>query len=149
MKSKNKILNSPIIKIDRKLNVFKALLYVNEESFANGKTLTEVRAKTENRMRIDRVQRGENLFVARLPSVVLQEGDRLYVSDTADRLKEYELLLGATLFNATDVEHPISEDVPLASEGQQLYPDIPEIYQSHPAPQARLNLQHPFATNPA
>jgi di/tricarboxylate transporter len=100
--------------------VFKALLYVNEDSFANGKTLTEVRAKTENQMRIDRVQRGENLFVARLPSVILQEGDRLYVSDTADRLKEYEKLLGATLYNATDVEHPISEEVPLATEGQQL-----------------------------
>ena len=100
--------------------VFKALLYVNADSFANGKTLTEVRAKTENRMRIDRVQRGDNLFVARLPSVVLQEGDRLYVSDTADRLKDYEKLLGATLYNATDVDHPVSEDVPLATEGQQL-----------------------------
>jgi di/tricarboxylate transporter len=100
--------------------IFKALLHVNADSFANGKTLTEVRARTENRMRIDRVQRGENLFVARLPSVILQEGDRLYVSDTADRLKEYEKLLGATLYNASDVEHPVSEDVPLASEGQQL-----------------------------
>jgi di/tricarboxylate transporter len=100
--------------------VFKSLLYVNADSFANGKTLTEVRAKTENRMRIERVQRGENLFVARLPSVKLQEGDRLYVSDTADRLKEYEKLLGATLYNASDVEHPVSEEVPLASEGQQL-----------------------------
>jgi di/tricarboxylate transporter len=100
--------------------VFKSLLYVNADSFANGRTLTEVRAKTENRMRIERVQRGENLFVARLPSVVLQEGDRLYVSDTADRLKEYEKLLGATLYNASDVEHPISEEVPLATEGQQL-----------------------------
>jgi di/tricarboxylate transporter len=100
--------------------VFKSLLYINEDSFANGKTLTEVRARTDNRMRIERVQRGDNLFVARLPSVTLQEGDRLYVSDTADRLKEYEKLLGATLYNVTDVEHPISDDVPLASEGQQL-----------------------------
>ena len=100
--------------------VFKAMLYVNEDSFANGKTLTEVRARTENRMRIEKVQRGDNLFVARLPSVLLQEGDRLYVSDTADRLKDYEKLLGATLFNESDIEHPVSEDVPLASEGQQL-----------------------------
>lgn len=100
--------------------VFKSLLYINADSFANGKTLTEVRAKTENRMRIERVQRGENLFVARLPSVKLQEGDRLYVSDTADRLKDYEKLLGATLYNASDIEHPVSEETPLASEGQQL-----------------------------
>lgn len=100
--------------------VFKSMLYINDDSFANGKTLTAVRAKTENRIRVERIQRGDNLFVARLPSVTLQEGDRLYVSDTADRLKEYESLLGATLYNESDIEHPVSEDVPLATEGQQL-----------------------------
>ncbi len=100
--------------------VFKSMLYINDDSFANGKTLIEVRAKTENRIRVERIQRGDNLFVARLPSVTLQEGDRLYVSDTADRLKEYESLLGATLYNESDIEHPVSEDVPLATEGQQL-----------------------------
>ena len=100
--------------------VFKAMLYVNADSFANGKTLTEVRAKTENRMRLERLQRGDNLSLTRLPSVILQEGDRMYVSDTADRLKEYEKLLGATLYNELDIEHPVSEEEPLATEGQQL-----------------------------
>jgi di/tricarboxylate transporter len=71
-------------------------------------------------MRLERLQRGDNLSLTRLPSVVLQEGDRLYVSDTADRLKEYEKLLGATLYNETDIEHPVTEDKPLATEGQQL-----------------------------
>ena len=100
--------------------VFKSVLYINDDSFANGKTLTEIRAKTENRIRVERIQRGDNLFVARLPSVTLQEGDRLYVSDTAERLKDYENLLGATLYNESDIEHPVSEEVPLATEGQQL-----------------------------
>jgi len=100
--------------------IFKAMLYINEDSYANGKTLTEVRARTENRMRLERLQRGDNLSLTRLPSVVLQEGDRLYVSDTADRLKEYEQLLGATLYNETDIEHPVTEEQPLATEGQQL-----------------------------
>jgi len=101
--------------------VFKAMLFINEDSFANGRTLTEVRAKTENRMRLERLQRGDNLSMTRLPSVVLQEGDRLYVSDTADRLKEYESVLGATLYNETDIEHPVTDEQPLAqTEGQQL-----------------------------
>jgi len=100
--------------------IFKAMLYVNEDSFANGKTLTEVRAKTDNRMRLERLQRGDNLSLTRLPSVVLQGGDRMYVSDTADRLKEYEKLLGATLYNETDIEHPVSEGELRATEGQQL-----------------------------
>ena len=100
--------------------LFNAVLYVNEEGFAHGKTLAEIRSRTENRMRVDRIQRGDSLFVAKLPSVRMQTGDRLYVKDSADRLKEFEQLLGATLYNADDVEHPISEDVPLIEAGQQL-----------------------------
>jgi di/tricarboxylate transporter len=99
---------------------FSSVLYINENSFASGKTLSEIRAKTDNRIRVDRIQRTETLFVAKLPSVTLQPGDRLYVKDSAERLKEFERALGATLYNVSDGEHPISDDVPLVTEGQQL-----------------------------
>lgn len=105
---------------DTSPRLFNAALYVNEDSYAAGKTLTEVLAKTDNRMRVDRIQRTESLFVAKLPSVKLQPGDRLYVRDTSERLKEFERLLGATLYNAGEGDQPVSEDVPLNSEGQQL-----------------------------
>ena len=100
--------------------LFSAVLYINEEGFAPGKTLSEVRVRTEGRMRVDRIQRTETLFVAKLPSVKLQPGDRLYVKDSAERLKEFEQALGATLFNVSDGEHPVSDEVPLETEGQQL-----------------------------
>jgi len=100
--------------------LFSAVLYINEDGFAPGKTLAEIRAKTENRMRVDRIQRSDTLFVAKLPSVTLQPGDRLYVKDSAERLKEFEQALGATLYNASDDDHPISEEFPLETEGQQL-----------------------------
>lgn len=105
---------------DTSPRLFSAVLYINEDGFAPGKTLSEIRAKTENRIRIDRIQRTESLFVAKLPSVTIQPGDRLYVKDSAERLKEFERALGATLYNVSDGEHPISEEVPLATEGQQL-----------------------------
>ncbi len=105
---------------DTSPRLFNAVLYVNADGFAPGKTLSEIRARTENRMRVDRIQRTDTLFVAKLPSVRLQPGDRLYVKDTAERLKEFEQALGATLYNVTDIEHPVGEDVPLATEGQQL-----------------------------
>jgi len=105
---------------DTSPRLFSAVLYINEDGFAPGKTLSEVRTKTENRMRIDRIQRTESLFVAKLPSVKLQPGDRLYVKDSAERLKEFEQMLGATLFNVTDGEHPISDEFPLESGGQQI-----------------------------
>src|SRR5690606_8610200 len=93
---------------------------IKENSVVRGKTLSEVRARTEDRMRVARIGRGDGLFVAKLPSVCLQPGDRLYVRDTADRLEELERALGATLYAASDVEQPVSEGAPRSSEGQQL-----------------------------
>ncbi|MCW8882711.1 MAG: SLC13 family permease [Sedimenticola sp.] len=103
---------------DTSPRVFDAVLYINSESFANGKTLAEVLEKTERRMKVDRIHRGEGLNVTRLPTAVLREGDRLLVRDTPELLKEYETLLGATLYNASDIENPIDEEHPLSSEGQ-------------------------------
>jgi di/tricarboxylate transporter len=105
---------------DNSPRLFNAVLYINEDSFAAGKTLAEVRNRTENRMRIERVQRSETLSVAKLPSVILQAGDRLYVKDSSDRLKDFEQALGATLYNVGDGEHPVSDEAPLVTEGQQL-----------------------------
>jgi hypothetical protein len=73
-----------------------------------GVPLAEVRKRTEQRMRIDRISRGEGLLPVKEPSVQLQAGDRLYVRDTADNLKNYERLLGATLYNTSDVGTPVS-----------------------------------------
>lgn len=100
--------------------VFNSQLFVKEGGFAAGKTLSEVLAKTSGQMRIDKIQRSESLFLAKLPSVTLQPGDRLFVKDSPENLKHYEGLLGATLYNISDSEHPIDEDTPLRAEGQQL-----------------------------
>jgi len=105
---------------DTSPRVFSSQLHIKEGGFADGKTLSEILAKTSGRMRIDKVQRSESLFLAKLPSVVLQPGDRLFVKDTPDNLKYYENILGATLFNISDIEHPIDDDTPLQAEGQQL-----------------------------
>ena len=100
--------------------VFNSQLFVTEDSFAAGKTLSEVLAKTNGQMRIDKIQRSESLFLAKLPSVKLQPGDRLFVKDSPENLKHYEGLLGATLYNISDSEHPVDDDTPLLAEGQQL-----------------------------
>ena len=82
---------------DTSPRVFNAALYVNDDSAACGKTFAECLALTHNAMRVDRIQRGEGLFVTKLPSVRLQAGDRLMVRDTPERLKEFEKQTGATL----------------------------------------------------
>ena len=100
--------------------VFSSQLHVREGGFAAGKTLSEVLAKTNGEMRVDKIQRTESLFLAKLPSVVLQPGDRLFVKDSPENLKHYEGLLGTTLYNISDDEHPVDDDTPLKAEGQQL-----------------------------
>jgi di/tricarboxylate transporter len=99
--------------------VFSAQLHVKEGGFADGKALSEVLSKADG-LRIEKIQRSESLQLAKLPSVRLQPGDRLFVKDSPENLKHYEQLLGATLFNISDVEHPVDEQTPLRAEGQQL-----------------------------
>jgi di/tricarboxylate transporter len=105
---------------DTSPRVFSSQLHIKEGGFADGASLSEVLAKTGGNMRVDKIQRSDSLFLAKLPSVVLQPGDRLFVKDSPDNLKHYEQLLGATLFNISDIEHPVDEQTPLKAEGQQL-----------------------------
>lgn len=89
---------------DTSPRVYNAVFHVNDDSLCCGMTFSECLALTNNRMRVDRIQRGKGLFVTKLPSVILQAGDQLAVRDTPERLKEFEQQIGATLhdeFGAT------------------------------------------------
>ncbi len=101
---------------DTSPRVFAAQLSVRADGFSEGSTLSEVLARTQGQMRVDRIQRGDSLFLAKLPSVVLQAGDRLYVKDTPDNLKTFEREIGAELYTANDKEG----ETPFAAAGQQL-----------------------------
>jgi len=105
---------------DTSPRIFEALLHIDEESFANGKTLTDILKKTNREMKVEAIYRGEGLRVSRLPTAIIREGDRLLVCDTPDNLKNYEHLLGAKLYNVSNIETPISDENPLSAEGQQL-----------------------------
>ncbi len=105
---------------DTSPRIFEALLHIDEESFANGKTLTDILIKTNREMKVEAIYRGEGLRVSRLPTTIIREGDRLLVSDTPENLKDYEHLLGAKLYNVSNIETPVSDENPLSAEGQQL-----------------------------
>ena len=96
--------------------IFSAQMHIKQGGFADGSTLSEVLAKAGGNLRVDKIQRSESLFLAKLPSVVLQPGDRLFVKDSPDNLKHYEQLLGATLFSMTDLEHTVDDSTPLKAE---------------------------------
>lgn len=93
--------------------VFTAHLVIQEGSKAVGKTVSELVALTNNEMMIDKIRRTVTSVVMPLPDAVLQEGDRLLVHDTPDKLKAFEAATGAVLYakdHVVDEEHPLQDD---------------------------------------
>ncbi|HWM28895.1 MAG TPA: SLC13 family permease [Woeseiaceae bacterium] len=80
--------------------IFRGVMHVTPGSPAEGLTVSEVLAKTHGRMQLDRIERGTDLFIARLPTTILRSGDRLYVRGQSRQLKEFELQLGAPLWTS-------------------------------------------------
>lgn len=104
---------------DAKPQVFSAVLHLAEGGFADGKTLAEVQKKAEG-LRPMRVVRGAGLELARLPTMTLRAGDRLYVSAEPKALHEIAGQIGAKLHKPGEEEKPVDDDNPLAAEGQRL-----------------------------
>jgi di/tricarboxylate transporter len=102
---------------DTSPRIFTATLHVDEDSFADGKTLAEVMEKTGNKLRIEQIQRDTGTGITPLPDALLKAGDRLHVRDTPDNLKEYEKVLGAPLYIG---DTRVDEEHPLQAEDQQL-----------------------------
>jgi di/tricarboxylate transporter len=85
---------------DTARRIYRGVLHVTDKSAAAGRSLAEVRALTHGRMQLERVERGQNLFIARLPTQILRPGDRLFIRGPSWQLKEYESILGTPLSRA-------------------------------------------------
>ncbi|GAA5136953.1 SLC13 family permease [Thalassotalea piscium] len=105
---------------DTSPRLFSAYLNINEDSAANGKTVTEILKMTDNQMNIQSIQRSpEYRNIVALPDTIIKEGDRLHVKDYPDRLKEFESVLQATLFSGAkkvDDSNPLSADKQMLAE---------------------------------
>ncbi len=97
--------------------IFTAQLHINNDSFADGKPLAEVIGKTDGMMKVTRIHRGSDATIMPMPDAIIRAGDKLRVTDSPDRLKEYEQVLGARLYKSGQ---EVSEDHPLTAENQQL-----------------------------
>ena len=97
--------------------VFTGHLLVEENSFANGRTLSEVFDHVGENIRIVEIRRGGTLTLKPLPDAVFLAGDRISIRDTPVKLKELEEVLGARLYTGDTL---VDEDNPLLAEDQQI-----------------------------
>ena len=99
-----------------KTRIFEAVLYVNEDSYPNGKTLLDVMDKAGKDFDVQKIKRSDSLFVAKIPSIIFEPGDRIYVKSSIEKLKEFEGILGLTLYEeedgAIDSEQEIGQEYP-------------------------------------
>jgi di/tricarboxylate transporter len=93
---------------DHSARLYSAVLLVEGGSKVAGMKLTELRKLAGDEFRLLDVQRG-NVLLARLPTLVLVEGDRLHVVDTPTRLIDLEDLLGVSL-------HELESQPPVAAD---------------------------------
>ena len=106
---------------DTSPRLFTAYLNINEDSTANGKTITEIIKLTDGEIKIGGIQRNQNQQnIIPLPDTVLIAGDRLKIHDYPDNIKEYESVLGATLFSDSDK----TDQLPALEAGDQTLAEI-------------------------
>lgn len=77
--------------------LYSSTLRIRPGGFADGRTVAEIRERTNNQLQISRIARGNNVFVTRFDELRVKQGDLLFVRDTMDRLSEYEDAIGASL----------------------------------------------------
>lgn len=88
---------------------FTAELRVRKHGFADGKTLAEVRNKTQDQLHVQRIIRDEKTITA-LPDVKIRANDKLLVEDTSFALREYEAELDVVLEAGNEQQEAINQD---------------------------------------
>jgi di/tricarboxylate transporter len=76
--------------------IFDAVIEVTDESPFAGQTLADVVRLMQGQIRIERVQRGKTLELARLPTLKLRVRDRLHVRGSPDAIKKLQESIGDT-----------------------------------------------------
>ncbi len=95
--------------------IYTAQIRLEKTSPVVGKTMAEALGRAGENLQVEAIQRAQGVHISPLPDVVLREGDRITISDTQIRLREFGRLLGGTLFSG---DHVVDASHPLSSEGQ-------------------------------
>lgn len=84
---------------DQKQRIYNAVLFLSEKSINQDMEVRDVLEKTNHEMPIHKILRGEYQQIIPIPTVKLKPGDKLFITGTAEKLKEFESKLNGTLHN--------------------------------------------------
>jgi len=79
--------------------IYNAVLFISTSSYAAGKDIHAVLEKIDHEVSIHKIRRRKNQIILPLPTVLLKPGDVLFISGTAEKLKEFESKLNGQLHN--------------------------------------------------
>ncbi|MCW8900235.1 MAG: SLC13 family permease [Gammaproteobacteria bacterium] len=79
--------------------IYNAVLFISDNSFAAENDIHEVLKKINHEVLIHKIRRRKDQYILPFPTVKLQAGDILFISGTADKLKEFESKLEGKLHN--------------------------------------------------
>lgn len=84
--------------------IYNAVLFLSDTSYTAGKDVRSVLEGINYEVSIRKIRRRKNQLIIPLPTVLLKSGDALFISGTAEKLKEFEFRMKGTLHNITNKE---------------------------------------------
>jgi len=104
---------APLLLPDRQIDlangsqrIYNAALFLTEDTHIDGVELREILKRTNREVSVHRIQRDKGQLILPLPEVALRTGDILFISGTAEHLKDFEARLKGRLHNITREGEP-------------------------------------------
>lgn len=94
----------PIDLTNTSKRIYNAVLFLSDTSYTAGKDVRSVLEAMNYNVSIKKIRRRKNQQILPLPTVLLKPGDALFISGTAEKLKEFEFKMKGKLHNVNNKE---------------------------------------------
>lgn len=100
--------------------IYNAVLFLSDTSYTAGKDIHSILEKINYEVSIHKIRRRKNQMILPLPTVLLKPNDVLFISGTAEKLKEFEMKLKGQLHNVNKQDEYIEGEYSSQDEDQVL-----------------------------
>ncbi|MGB5455629.1 MAG: SLC13 family permease [Gammaproteobacteria bacterium] len=98
--------------------IYNAVLFLSDTSYTAGKDIRSILETINYEVSIHKIRRRKNQLILPLPTVLLKPDDVLFISGTAEKLKEFEYKLKGKLHNINQKEEFIKGEYKVQDDDQ-------------------------------